>query len=438
VKTTLLVTLGSALIALGDTPERWSTPPMTPRAVPPGPPRERLPTGIRILVGAGFLVAIGYGIVTPALPVFARSFGVGVAAASTVISAFAVFRLVFAPASGVLINRLGELRVFCGGLLIVGSSSAACAYAADFGQLLMFRAVGGIGSTMFTVAAAALLLRTAPPKMRGRAAGSWATGFLLGGIGGPVLGGGLVALGPRAPFLVYAGVLGCVVVVAGVALRGPGARRAGPEQPTASGPTVAAAMRHATFRAALTSNFLQGWTVYGVRVALVPLFIVDGLGWSSTWAGAALTAFAVGTAATSPVGGRLADRHGRRPPILTGLVTVAATMCWLGVSTSPVEMMAAALLSGAGTGLTNPPTNAAAADVVAMTSGAAGAGPPLAAYQMVGDVGAIAGPVLAGLVAEWSGYPIAFGLTAAVAAVSFASWYRAPETGRGDRPVPRT
>jgi MFS family permease len=63
-------------------------------------------------------------------------------------SAFAVFRLAFAPASGALIRRLGELRVFCGGLLIVGLSSAACAYATDFAQLLTFRAIGGIGSTI--------------------------------------------------------------------------------------------------------------------------------------------------------------------------------------------------------------------------------------------------------------------------------------------------
>src|SRR4051795_1265538 len=46
------------------------------------PSRERLPAGIQVLVGAGFLVAIGYGIVAPALPLFADSLGVGVTGAS--------------------------------------------------------------------------------------------------------------------------------------------------------------------------------------------------------------------------------------------------------------------------------------------------------------------------------------------------------------------
>lgn len=383
--------------------------------------------GIQVLVGAGFLVAIGYGIVAPALPIFAGSMGVGVTAASCVVSAFAVFRLVFAPASGAMIGRLGELRVFCIGLVIVAVSSAACAFAESFVQLLVLRAVGGIGSTMFTVSAAALLLRVAPPSMRGRAAGSWATGFLVGSAAGPAVGGWLTEISFRAPFLVYAGVLVVAAAVAFVALRNRvGPRPALPED--APTPSPASALRHPTFQAALTSNFLNGWTAYGVRVALVPLFVVDALHWSSAWAGAALTAFAAGTAATSSVGGRWADRYGRRPPIMIGLVAVAGTMCWLALVTSPAQLMFVALLSGAGTGLMNPPSNAAVFDVIASPGAANRAGPALARYQMVGDVGAIVGPVAAGMVAEQAGFTIAFALTAAIAAVSFIRWCCAPET----------
>ncbi len=70
-------------------------------------PRERLPAEIRVLVGAEFVVAVGYGIVAPALPEFARSFDVGVTAAAAVVSGFAVFRLLFAPVSGRLLHRFG-------------------------------------------------------------------------------------------------------------------------------------------------------------------------------------------------------------------------------------------------------------------------------------------------------------------------------------------
>jgi predicted MFS family arabinose efflux permease len=105
-------------------------------------PPQRLPREIVVLIGAGFVVALGYGIVAPALPALARSFDVGVVAASTVISGFAVVRIAFAPVSGQLLGWLGELPVFCGGLGIVAVSSVACAVAADFAQLLVFRAAG--------------------------------------------------------------------------------------------------------------------------------------------------------------------------------------------------------------------------------------------------------------------------------------------------------
>ena len=61
---------------------------------------QRLPREIVVLIGAGFVVALGYGIVAPALPALARSFDVGVTAASAVIGGFAVVRIAFAPMSG--------------------------------------------------------------------------------------------------------------------------------------------------------------------------------------------------------------------------------------------------------------------------------------------------------------------------------------------------
>ena len=62
---------------------------------------------------------------------------------------------VFAPAGGALIGRLGERPVYVAGLLIVAASTAACAFAQDYWQLLMFRGLGGAGSVMFTVASMA-------------------------------------------------------------------------------------------------------------------------------------------------------------------------------------------------------------------------------------------------------------------------------------------
>src|SRR5690606_22544381 len=111
---------------------------------------------------------------------------------------------VFAPAGGALVSRLGERPVYLPGLLLVAASSLATAFAGSYEQLLVLRGLGGIGSTMFTVSAMALVVRLSPPTIRGRVSSAYATAFLLGGMLGPVIGGGLASFGLRLPFVVYA------------------------------------------------------------------------------------------------------------------------------------------------------------------------------------------------------------------------------------------
>jgi MFS family permease len=217
--------------------------------------KERLPREIWVLVGTSFLIAIGYGIVAPTLPVFVRSFDVGITAASLVISVFALVRLLFAPVSGRIVARFGEVPTFAVGLSVVALSTGACAFAGSYWQLLVLRGLGGIGSTMFTVSALSLLIRLAPVRMRGRASGMWATGFLLGNVIGPLAGGGLAAVSLRAPFLVYAAVLVVVACVALLLLHGrdgEGARQDAAAEPPARFRT---ALSHPTYRAALVGGF---------------------------------------------------------------------------------------------------------------------------------------------------------------------------------------
>ena len=373
------------------------------------------------------MIAVGYGLIAPALPTFARSFDVGVTAASFVVSAFAIFRLAFAPLSGRLVNKLGELRVYQTGLAIVALSTGACAFAQDYGQLLLFRSLGGIGSTMFTVSAVSLLIRLSPPAMRGRASGLWATGFLLGSIFGPLIGAGLIAVSLRAPFLIYGVGLLLAIAITGVLLRG---RAAGSVDEGASAEEVRtigvrAALRHPSYRAALSSSFANGWLVFGVRIALVPLFVVEALRVDAGWAGVSLAVFAAGNAVTLMAAGRIADRRGRKPPLLVGLAICGLGTVWLGYTETLPLFLAASLVAGLGSGLINPPMTAAVADLIGSK---ARGGPVLAAFQMAADVGAIIGPLAAGALAELSSYSTAFAVTGAVSLIAMAFWWRAPET----------
>lgn len=388
---------------------------------PPTQP-ERVPQQIWVLVAASFVIAIGYGLVAPVLPQFARSFDVGIAAASVIVSAFAFFRLVFAPAGGALVVRLGERPVYLTGLVIVALSTGAAAFAQDYTQLLIFRGLGGIGSTMFTVSAMALLVRLAPPAIRGRVSSLYGSAFLLGGLVGPMVGGGLAEVSLELPFLVYAGALLVAAGVVAIFLRGAHLR---PLPGAASAPslTVREALRDSAYRAALVSGFANGWGNFGVRAAVLPQFAVAAFG--APWvAGVALAVSAIGTGVVLQVSGRAADRFGRRPLALAGLAISGVGLGALGLSGNLPVLLAICVLTGVGAGLVNPAQQATLADVIGTDRSG---GRVVAAFQMAQDSGAIIGPILVGLVADAWGYTPAFVVTGIVALTALLPWLRARE-----------
>lgn len=70
---------------------------MSTSTLPPKQPT--IPREIKVLIAAAFVIALGFGLIAPILPQFAKSFDVGVAAAGFIVSVFALTRLAFAPVS---------------------------------------------------------------------------------------------------------------------------------------------------------------------------------------------------------------------------------------------------------------------------------------------------------------------------------------------------
>ncbi len=181
--------------------------------------RRSLPREVYVLGLVAFCVAVGFGVLVPVLPVFARSFGVGNTEVGAVISAFALMRLISSPFCGWLIKIFSERIIMATGIFIVAISSGLAGISRSYPQLLVLRGVGGIGSAMFTVSAFTLLLTSVEAGVRGRAAGFFQAGFLIGGITGPAVGGALAAISLTAPFFFYAGTLAVAGTVGLVLLR---------------------------------------------------------------------------------------------------------------------------------------------------------------------------------------------------------------------------
>jgi MFS transporter, DHA1 family, multidrug resistance protein len=389
----------------------------------PRGPFRGLPREVPILTAVSFTVALGYGIVAPAIPQFARQFGVSAAAAAGVVSAFALMRVIGALPAGRLADRFGERAVMAAGIVIVAASSVLAGLSQSFAQLIALRGAGGLGSAMYTVGAQTLLLVSVPEGQRGRASGLFSAGFLLGGISGPAVGGLIAAWSLRAPFLIYGGLLVVPGVIAAVALPDRPQRRVAGMRAGRPLAALVSALRSRAYRAAASATFADGFAAMGVRSAIVPLFVRDVLHRSAVWTGIGFLAFAALNAATVLPGGRAADALGRRKVIIIGCTATAGGMLMLAFLPSLAGYLAALAVCGLGSGLLDVAPAAMIGDILAGQGGTL-----VASYQMAGDAGSVTGPVAAGYLVDTASYAPAFGLGAAVLGLAAIFGLLAPET----------
>ncbi|MBM7808898.1 MFS family permease [Geodermatophilus bullaregiensis] len=382
---------------------------------------DGLPREVGVLAVVAFAVALGFGIVAPAIPLFARSFGVGTTAVGLAVSAFAFFRFVSAFGGGALVERLGERVVLATGLAVVAVTTGLAGLATSFPVFLWLRAAGGVGSAMFTVAALALLLRVAPAASRGRAAATYQGGFILGGIVGPAAGGLLTEVSPRLPFFLYAASLLVAGVVALVLLRPSAIERAAgpagvPGDPGSGPVPLRSALRSRAYVAALVTNLGVGWVLFGVRNSLVPIYVIEELGRSAAWAGAGLLAGSAAQALALLRSGRLADTWGRRPSLVLGTATGTAALALLALPPATGVFLLSMATYGLAAALLASVPAALVGDVSPVRGGRV-----VAVFQMSADLGAVAGPLVAGWLTDVASYQVAFAASTAVVAAGLAA-----------------
>ena len=99
-------------------------------------PFAELPREVSVLSAVAFFVAVGFGLIIPAIPIFAASFGVSKTAIGLIISSFAIMRFSSGLISGKLVDRFGERAVLGFGLFMVSFFTLLTALAQSYGQLL--------------------------------------------------------------------------------------------------------------------------------------------------------------------------------------------------------------------------------------------------------------------------------------------------------------
>jgi MFS family permease len=325
--------------------------------------------------------------------------------------------------SGKLVDRFGERLVLGSGLLMVSVFTLAAGLAQTYGQLLFFRTAGGLGSSMFSVSAGALLLRVVGDDQRGRAQSLYNGGFIAGGVAGPAFGGALLAISPRAPFFIYTGLL---IIAGTVSLIFLHEKRLGSSSKGVEndGPalTIREALKIRPYLYSLFLAFLGSWIFFGMRSSILPLYAIDDLGVSTAVVGLSFTLALIAQGAVMVRAGKYSDKNGRRPVILIGFAITMLSLILLTLSTNVTFYLISMLVLGFGAGFATS-AGAIVGDVIKGKSGKV-----YAFWQMAGDAGMMVGPLLLGVVADLFTYRTAVLVSALVFSLAILIAIRIPET----------
>ena len=389
----------------------------------PSNPFAEFPREVGVLVFASFFVAVGFGIIAPTIPLFASSFGVNNAQVGLIISSFALARFASGLFAGKLVDKFGERIVYTTGVGFVALSAFAAAFSQNYEQLLIFRAAGGLGSSMFSVAAGSIVLRAVDDTRRARAQSLYNGSFLLGMMAGPVIGGFLTAISLRAPLLVYAVLLVISSAAGGFLLLNSVLAARPTEKNIKEKTSLREALSSKPYLIALVISFCSASIFFGMSRSILPLFMVEDLKSTASFLGVGFTIASVVQGILLLKAGSLSDKNGRKFSALIGSSLVTVSVAILLFTYQPWMFLLAMAISGVGAAFLSTTPSAIVGDVMKGKGGQV-----IALFQMSGDAGAMIAPIALGFIADHYGFRPAFAVSAALMFIALFAATKLPET----------
>jgi MFS family permease len=365
----------------------------------------------------------------PAIPVFAKSFGVNNAAIGLMVSAFAITRFASGLISGALVDKFGERAVFSTGVFMVSLFTFLAGIAQNYEQLLFFRAAGGLGSSMFSVAASSVILRSVRDDQRGQVQSVYQGSFIVGGMAGPAIGGLLSVISLRAPFFVYSILLFCSGLVALFFLKGDSIGVKKQSQSDVAATTIREALAMPAYRIALVLAFIGTWVFFGMRASILPVFVTEELDSTTAVVGYGFAISAIVQGAILFKAGRYSDKKGRRAASIIGANIVFVGVLVLTFSVNAMMFLLSMIILGFGGAFLSTTPASMVGDVIKGKGGKV-----IAIFQMAGDAGMIFGPIIIGWISDVYSYRTAFGFSAAIFLIALALAYKIPETRNVEGP----
>ncbi len=268
---------------------------------------------VLLLTLAHFSHHVLTALLTPLLPFIRDDLGLSYTQVGVVLAAFNLSYGFGQIPAGRLADRIGARIVLTAGIAGVGAAGLLLGFSSGYALILASLVVMGILGGGYHPAASPLITSAVEPGRRGRALGLHVIGGSVSYFAAPLLGAAAAAaLGWRGTFLAFS----VPVILLGILIHR-ACLRASLGGPAAAGPADGGRRDRLSPGAILElSAFILMVTGMGAALAsaasFLTLYIVDVLGATERTAAALLALYFSAGVWAAPLGGRLADRFGRK------------------------------------------------------------------------------------------------------------------------------
>jgi MFS family permease len=361
-----------------------------------------------------FVLALGYSIATPAIPVFAKSFDTGFGVASLVIVMHALGALVAAVPTGFLVDHLGRRPMLFAGPVLMAASSFLTALARSFPELLFYRFIGGVANEMWRQARLVMIADVSKSRQRGRQMsgmiGTEGAGRLLG----PALGGLLAARSIRTPFFAHGALAFFAIVPSFFLVRRwapvPSKRAGNKEEDPIDTRALLVMMLDRRYRGFFAAQFFASMTrsvLWGGTLLLYATFVYAA---GPQLLGGLATASGIIAIPITLSCGYLMDRFGRKTTMVPGFLLIGSGLLFLA-SGAHWHWSLATFIAGFFWIHGSHAVTAGSMQVLGSDMAPAGArGRFFGFWRLTGEIGGLIGPAVFAFVSEQIAYSAAFTL----------------------------
>jgi multidrug resistance protein len=365
--------------------------------------------GLAVLFAVVIVDLVGFGIVMPALPVWAREFGAEASTFGLLQSSYAIAQFVCAPLWGRLSDRVGRRPVLLGTIAGTAVAMLATGVAPTLASLFVARLFAGAFAANISVASA-YIADVTPPEERTRWMGLLGASFGIGFVLGPAIGGVLGPYGHAMPMFAAAGLAALNWLVALVRLREPERHD---RAPSARGRL--AVLREPVLRGIVLANLAFSLAVTQLET-LFAYFMMDRFAWDMRQIGFMLAGMAVLMGGIQGGGMKaLSARYAERTLVVAGALLLALGFATVPLPDTVVRLLAPLVLAAVGRAIAQP----ALLSLASQSARPEERGIALGVFQSSASLARIFGPALGGALYDVflpAPFWLAAGLLVAVAA----------------------